>query len=231
MPRPLPADVLASTGGDIDAIRAHILDAALRAIRSHGLAAASTRVIAAEAGIAAGTLYNYFDDRLQLIAQTMLRRAQVLSQPVADLALRAGKRTVASNLRYVARHAGSVLDELVPLIGAAFSDTDLLNALRREMATTDTSSSPVHLLERYLLAERELGRISPEADCLAAASMVVGVCHDRAFHRYLRGDTGKPDSIAREIEFVARALTPPTGRDARRANPAVQGKGRKNVHP
>lgn len=208
MPRPLPAALLAATGGDIDAIRKHILDATLRAIDSHGLAAASTRVIAAEAGIAAGTLYNYFDNRLQLLARAMLRRVHVLSLPVADLASRAGKGTVTGNLRYAARHAARVLDELVPLIGAAFSDTALLDALRREMATADPSNDPVHLLERYLLAERELGRISPGADCHAAASMIVSTCHDRAFHRYLLGETGKPQPIAREIEFIAGALAP-----------------------
>lgn len=50
MPRPLPAHVLTSTGGDSEAVRNHILDAAHRVVVSRRLAAASTRAIANEAG-------------------------------------------------------------------------------------------------------------------------------------------------------------------------------------
>lgn len=232
MPRPLPTEVLAATGGDIDSVRDHILDAALRAINGHGLAGASTRVIAAEAGVAAGTLYNYFDDRLQLLARAILRRAHVLSRPVADLAASAGEGTVAGNLHEVARHAVSVLDELVPLIGAAFSDTDLLAALRREMAVAPASADPAHGLERYLLAEQEIGRIASEADCSAAASTIVGVCHDRAFHRFLRGARAEPEGVTREIDFVVRALTatedPPVTRRSSRPSKA---KGTRRANP
>ena len=69
MPRPLPPHVVARAGGsETEAVRDHILDAALRVIVTQGLAAASTRAVAAEAGIGAGTVYNYFDNRLQLLA-------------------------------------------------------------------------------------------------------------------------------------------------------------------
>src|SRR3990172_2015437 len=122
MPRPLGARVLASTGGDIDAVRNHILDAAHRVISEHGLAAASTRLIATEAGIGAGTVYNYFDNRLQLLARAILRRARILAEPIADLPSRAGADSVADNLQYFALVGATILDELVPLIAAAFSD-------------------------------------------------------------------------------------------------------------
>ena len=208
MPRPLSKKILASTGGETEAIREHILESALRVIQSDGLAGASTRVIATEAGIAAGTLYNYFDDRLQLLAQAILRRIQVLSQPVVDLSLQAGQGTVVGNLRDVVRQAGNILDEVVPLIGAAFSDTELLGAFQQEMTKTHISFNPVSLVERYLLAERELGRISLQADCHAAASTIISVCHDRAFQRYLHGGTGEAEPMWKEIDFIAGAIVP-----------------------
>jgi AcrR family transcriptional regulator len=209
MPRPLPAHVLAFTGGDLDAVRDHILAAAHRVIASHGLAAASTRAIAAEAGVGAGTLYNYFDDRLQLLAQSILRRARILSQPLAGLPSRAGTDTVANNLQHFARQVATILDELVPLFAAAFSDTGLLDSLRHEMGTSTRLAGPFPIdpVERYLLGERELGRVAPDADCRAAASLVVSLCHDRAFHRYFRGETGRPKSLTQEIDFITRALT------------------------
>jgi AcrR family transcriptional regulator len=223
MPRPLPAHVMASTAGHHDAVRNHILDAAHRVIARHGLAAASTRAIAAEAGIGAGTLYNYLDDRLQLLARSILRRAQILSRPLADLPSHAGSGTVAGNLRQFARQVATILEELVPLFAAAFADTDLLDALRKETSTGAHAGGPFagHPVERYLLAERELGRVAPDADCHAAAVLVVSLCHDRAFHRYFRGETGKPKPLTREIDLIAHAVTaPPPPRPSTRRNHA-----------
>jgi AcrR family transcriptional regulator len=214
---------MASTAGHHDAVRNHILDAAHRVIASHGLAAASTRAIAAEAGIGAGTLYNYLDDRLQLLARSILRRAQILSRPLADLPSHAGNGTVAGNLRQFARQVATILEELVPLFAAAFADTDLLDALRKEISTGAHAGGPFagHPVERYLLAERELGRVARDADCHAAAVLVVSLCHDRAFHRYFRGETGKPKPLTREIDLIAHAVTaPPPSRPSTRRNHA-----------
>lgn len=208
MPRPLSDKIVASTGGEAEAIREHILDAALRVIQSEGLASASTRAIASEAGIAPGTLYNYFGDRLQLVAQTILRRIHALSLPTGELELKAGKGSVASNLRAFVSHSGIVMDEMIPLIASAFSDTELLEALRREMATSQTAFDPGHVLQKYLDEERELGRVLPETNCSAVASTVVSICHDRAFHRFLIGDMRKSGSTSKEIEFIAGAITP-----------------------
>lgn len=212
MPRPLAPDVMASTAGDPDAVRDHILDAAYRVITGHGLAAASTRAIAEEAGIGAGTLYNYFQDRLQLVAETMLQRARVLSQPLSKLPSRAGNGTVAHNLRRFAHQVGAILDQLVPLFAAAFSDADLLEALRRAMASDAWSGGPfaVHPIEGYLVAEQELGRVAPDADCRSATSLILSLCHERAFLDYFAGKTATRKSITKQIDFIARAISPAT---------------------
>ena len=207
MPRPLSDKIVASTGGEAEAIREHILDAALRVIQSEGLASASTRAIASVAGIAPGTLYNYFDDRLQLLAQTILWRIYSLSQPIGETELQVGKGSIASNLHAFVRHSGIVMDELVPLIASAFSDTELLSALRHEMAASDSAFDPGHALQKYLVEERELGRVSRETHCSAVASTIVSICHDRAFHRFLFGDTRKTRPSLKEIDFIAGAIT------------------------
>jgi len=206
MPRQLPARVREATGGEAEAIREHILDAAYRVIVLRGLAGASTRAIATEAEIGAGTVYNYFDNRLQLLAQAMLRRIQLLSGPVKDLPERAGKFSVAENLRYYARCISSTLDELVPLGAAAFSDPRLLAVMRREHANVGSVHGSVNVLSRYLKAEQELGRVGASADLQAAAAIVFRICHDQAFHRYLQGGKPQPAVLNREIDFVARAL-------------------------
>jgi AcrR family transcriptional regulator len=199
--------VVAATGNDIDAIRRHIMEATWRVIANEGLTAASTRAIAEEAGISGGTLYNYFENHVQLVAKSITNEARALTNPVATLPSRAGQSTVEANLRYFVRKARAVLDELVPTLAAAFSDRDLLDAVRHEMTAVDPLIDPVGVVERYLLAERKLGRIAPHADCSAAASIMTSMCHDDAFQSYLQGSSGKPRSRNREIEFIARSLT------------------------
>ena len=215
MPRPLPPHVVARAGGsETEAVRDHILDAAHRVIVSQGLAATSTRAVAAEAGIGAGTVYNYFDNRLQLLAHAITRRVRTLAEPFDELVALASTATVAANLRRSARMAATVLDEMVPLFAAAFSEGSLLEALHAELAGGGAGSGgampidPAVYLERYLLAERELGRIAADADCRAAANTVVSLCHDRAFHRFFLGADAPSPSLDREIDLVVRALAP-----------------------
>ncbi|HEX9342152.1 MAG TPA: helix-turn-helix domain-containing protein [Actinomycetota bacterium] len=209
MPRPLAAPVLAATDGDLEAVREHILEATHRVIDRKGLAAASTRAIAEEAGVAGGTLYNYFDNHTQLLAKAIVWYAAKLSDPVASLPSRAGKYTVAHNLRYFVRQAATVLDRLVPAFAAAFSNSQLLEAVRREMAGIDPLSDPARVVERYLLAERDLGRVAPDAECRTAASIIVSLCHDDAYQRYLYRETGPPRPRRGEIDLIARSLTKP----------------------
>ena len=211
MPRPLSPDVMASTAGEHEAVRAHILEAAHRVITARGLAAASTRAIATEAGIGAGTLYNYFEDRLDLLAGAIRRRAQTHIASLADLPTLVGKGTIAGNLREIVRRVGAILEELVPLFAAAFSDPELhdqlLDAHRGGISPgSHEARVPAALpIERYLLAEREAGRLVPEADCRAAASLLISLCHDRAFQQFLHG--GPSRLISREVELIASALT------------------------
>jgi len=207
VPRPLPAEVLALTAGDADAVRAHLLAAAHRVIAAKGLAAASTRAIAEEAGVSGGTLYNYFDNHTDLLAKAIAGRAATITRPIATLPTRAGRATVADNLAGFVRQAAVILDELVPALAAAFSDGDLLAAVRRELAAVDPVDDPARLVERYLLAERELGRVDAAADCRAAASLVVTICHDDAFNRYLHGAGRRATSRRREIALIVRSIT------------------------
>lgn len=214
MSRPLPARVQAATGGDTESVREHILTAAYRVIARDGLTAASTRAIAEEAGLAGGTLYNYFGNRVGLVAAAIIHRTRALTDPVADLPARAGTGTLAGNLEHFAAQAGAVLGELVPLFAAAFSNGALLAEVRSRMAEVGMVNDPAAAVEQYLVAERGLGRVAASADCKAAASIVVSMCHDDAFQNYLHGSSAKRRR-RREIELVVHALTgtePPRNR-------------------
>ena len=135
-------------------------------------------------------------------------RAKNVADPITSLPSRAGTATVAKNLRLFVRHVATVLDELIPILAAAFSDGELLDAVRRELADADPLNDPTRVVERYLLAERDLGRVASGADCRAAARLVVSICHDDAFNRYLVGETTAPRARREEIALIARSVTP-----------------------
>lgn len=206
MSRPLPAAVAEATHGEREAVRDHILDAALRVIERDGLAGASTRAISAESGLAAGTMYNYFAGRLDLVASAIVRRSEATAEPVAGFADLAGTGTVRGNLEVFAARAGHVLDELLPLVAAAFADAELLDELRRRVAASPRLANPIAGLERYLSAEALLGRVRAEADLPAVCALVGSLCHDDAFQRHLAAFAAPPRT--RELDVIAAMLEP-----------------------
>lgn len=88
--RPRGSGVLASRGRLRERFRAETRDAILvaaeRALAEHGARGAKMEVIAQAAGIAVGTLYNYFADRQELIdALLELRRSELIARLDAAL--------------------------------------------------------------------------------------------------------------------------------------------------
>src|SRR6186713_2975626 len=84
------SSVLASRGRLRERFRAETRDAILvaaeRALGEHGARGAKMEVIAKAAGIAVGTLYNYFADRQELIEALLdLRRSELIARLDAAL--------------------------------------------------------------------------------------------------------------------------------------------------
>ena len=75
--RPRPATAIRAR------TRALLVDAAVRVIARKGAGAAAIHEIAAEAGVANGTVYNYFRDRDALLEATSVRLAEQLHQDIA----------------------------------------------------------------------------------------------------------------------------------------------------
>lgn len=206
MPRPLPDSVLAVTDGSPEQVRAHVLSAAVQVMIRKGVSAASTRAIAEEAELSGGTLYNYFTTREELVAKAIVRHSLEITASIAAFPARAGTHTVARNLQFFVTEAGEALDRILPLLAATFADPGLLDAVRREMLDSFPLNDPASAVEKYLLAERRLGRVATGADCRAVASILVGLCHDDAFHRHLRAGE-KRRTRHREITLLVRSLT------------------------
>jgi AcrR family transcriptional regulator len=169
-----------------------LLAAAEAVIRRDGLGAATTRSVAREAKVADGLLYNHFADKDDLLIALLGDRLKAAGARLASLPDRAGTRTVRENLVEIVTEGLETLLALAPLLGALLDRPDLRARQHDQGAAPDRQGALIPA-RRYLEAERSAGRVRAGADVDAAAALLVGACHDLAFHRALHRDTSPVD--------------------------------------
>jgi AcrR family transcriptional regulator len=183
--------------------RDRILDAAVHVMRTRGFARTTTKEIAREAGYSEATLYKHFRDKSELFLDVLHERLPSFGPLVAELASRPGQGELRDNLAATARAAIVFYDESFPMSASLFSEPDLLDAHRTSLAKRGAGPHrPVEAVARYLRAEQQRGRVHPEADCDAAAALLLGGCFQYAF---LRNYSGRPVD-PRAVEAHATAL-------------------------
>jgi len=150
-----------------------ILDAATRQFREGGYEETRIEAIAAEAGVAIGTIYNYFQNKGDILVA-------IVAKEVNEV-LKAGEGIVASPPLDVTRAVNALI---AAYIGHSLSY--LSKAMWRQAMATSTMQpeSPFGLtyaaLDRGLAnqtcrlieALRALGRVKPEVDCRAIGEML-----------------------------------------------------------
>jgi AcrR family transcriptional regulator len=201
--------------------RHRLVDAAERVIRAKGLARATTKEIAREAGCAEGTLYLHFADKLDLIRAVQ----EQLLPPFVDLVRRlpgkAGTRTVEANLTEVAEQGLTLYRDFLAVNAGVFADPELLERLR--MLLRERGDGPQRAYEpivAYLEAERALGRVAAGPDLLAAAVLLLGACQQYVFVEQLIGADlhplrDRPSPAASLVRTLLAGLAAPdTGEQA-----------------
>lgn len=162
--------------------RDQILDAAAHVMRTQGLAGATTKEIAREAGYSEATLYKHFQDKQELFLHVLDQRMPPLGAVITLVQGRAGTASVRGNLEALAAAAIDFYREAFPIAGSIFSDLRLLTAFRDGLSRRGVGPHvPLVKVADYLRAERELGRISADADPDAMASLLLGACFQQAF--------------------------------------------------
>jgi AcrR family transcriptional regulator len=198
--------------------RRRLVDAAERVIRDKGLARATTKEIAREAGCAEGTLYLHFADKLDLVRAVHEKFLPSFVEVAAGTAGRAGSRTVRANLVELAEGALSLYRDLLPLGSSMFAAPDLLERYRTLLRAR--GAGPHRAIEpvvAYLEAEQALGRVPAGADLAAAAVLLLGACHQVVFVEQMVGQGALPlggSPAARLVDALLAGLTParPTDR-------------------
>jgi AcrR family transcriptional regulator len=217
---------------DGENLREHLISTAARLIDERGSAGLAVRDIAREAQVSDGALYNYFEDKEDLLAQALLAHVGQVMNDAPQMIPGAGTATVAENLTLFIDRGMESLYRVVPAFAGLMSQP---NALRRfhamvggdqafaspagEAETAEAESgageprSLPEILLHYLRAEQGLGRIDPDADLDAATSLIVGAIHGQVLPRVLFAPPGArpatPPGLAAQLATTAlRGLAP-----------------------
>jgi AcrR family transcriptional regulator len=191
--------------GDGQNLREYLIATAARLIDERGSAGLSVRDIAREAQVADGVLYNYFEDKEDLLAQALLAHVGTVMDSAPRLPP-AGAGTVEENLRLFIDAGLATLTRVVPAFAGLISQPNVLRrfhamvggdaAFAGEAATGRGQQAAGDglpaILAGYLLAEQRLGRIDEAADIDAAVTLVVGAIHGQILPRVLFSPPGSP---------------------------------------
>jgi AcrR family transcriptional regulator len=189
--------------------RDQLVAAAERVLRTKGLARATTKEIAREAGYAEGTLYLHFADKLDLVRAVHERLLPAFIEVVKRLPDRAGQGTVQANLTEVATSALGMYRDMLPLGSSLFADPELLRRFQGRLAAQGAGPHRAwESVAAYLRAEQALGRVAGHADPAAAAVLLLGGCQQLVFVELLTGPETLPfrDHPEAAAELVATLL-------------------------
>ncbi|MEU1145942.1 TetR/AcrR family transcriptional regulator [Streptomyces sp. NPDC005863] len=167
---------MAPTGVALRDVREQLFGAAERVLLRAGPNALTSRAVTEEAGCAKGVLHRHFADFDAFLAELVLDRIGRLDARGATLCAVAGTGSV----------TGRLTDALTELFGpVALGVLGLItsrDALRTRLRRTTPIGIPLlteaaAVLIAYLTAERDLGRLAPDADVDTLALTLTGAGH------------------------------------------------------
>ncbi|MCX3061854.1 TetR/AcrR family transcriptional regulator [Streptomyces beihaiensis] len=190
--------------------RVRIIDAAHELMLSIGLARTTTKEIAKVAGCSEAALYKYFANKEELFVTVLSERLPKLGSLIGHLTAddaRGARRTVEENLTAIAREAALFYEQTFAMAASLYAEPRLKRRhddVLRELGTGP--HRPIEGLDAYLRSEQKAGRIGPDADTFAAASLLLGACAQRAFAYEASPDRRPPQPLDEFAARIARTL-------------------------
>nr|WP_237535267.1 TetR/AcrR family transcriptional regulator [Streptomyces sp. SID3343] len=156
--------------------REQLFEAAERVLLREGPSALTSRAVTSEAGCAKGVLHRHFADFDAFLADLVLDRIARIDRQADALRAAAGTGTVADNLTGALT---TVFESIaVAIVGLITSRDDLRARLRQTRPTgVPVLAEATTMLAGYLAAERDLGRLAPDADLDTLAPTLIGAGH------------------------------------------------------
>jgi AcrR family transcriptional regulator len=245
-------------GGDGQELREYLIASAARLIGERGTAGLSVRDIAREAHVADGVLYNYFEDKEDLLAHALLAHVGGV-MGAAPAMPSAGTSTVAENLRRFIDLGLEVLGRVTPAFAGLLSQPGVLTRFHalvggdRAFGAAAAGGEPSHhnagqdtgpdeegprglpdLLTAYLRGEQRIGRIDAAADIEAASKLIIGAIHGQIVPRLLFNPAGgqvpaAPGLAARLAQTILDGIAPRAPRRRNRPGAPPAGKSQRTA--
>lgn len=195
--------------GSSRSTRDRMLDAALVVMRDRGVARATTKEIAREAGFSEAALYKHFDDKTALFVAVLVERVPSrLTDVLGGLPARVDTASVEDILAEVTAEAIGFYRETFPMGASLFSEPAILAAHRAALARLGTGPHvAVDGLAAYLAAEADAGRVDRSLEPRAAALLLLGACQMTAFLAAF-GDTEPTTAPGDLARAAVRGLLP-----------------------
>ncbi|GII63934.1 TetR family transcriptional regulator [Sphaerisporangium krabiense] len=185
---PRKAAALREGGGEVS-LRDHLIATAVRLIATRGTAGLTVRAIAREARVADGVLYNHFADKEELLALALHAHVRAAEAELGEPAWRAGEGTVEGNLRAYIRYGLALHIAILPAFAGLGNQPKVLARFQKLPNPVAGGLGLRAGLAAYLGEEQRLGRVASGASPDAAATMIVGACHELILPRLLFGGT------------------------------------------
>ncbi|MEU6037217.1 TetR/AcrR family transcriptional regulator [Actinomadura sp. NPDC047616] len=191
------------TGVAIRDVREQLFVAAERVLLRDGPDALTSRAVTTEAGCAKGVLHRHFADFDAFLAELVLDRVARIDDQAAALRDRAGTGTVADNLTRVLT---DLFESVAVAIVALITSRDNLRARLRQARPTGVPllAEATTMIASYLTAERDLGRLDPDADVDTLAPTLIGAGHLLFADR--TGPAPAPEAVRNVVTTVIGAV-------------------------
>ena len=199
-----------------DATRQRLLVATQEVVRRVGHANATTRLIAESAGVAEGTIYRHFSDKIELLFAAAMNGNEAILELLAALPERAGTGSIASNLSEALVRLVELRRDLLPLELALRTDPEMIR--RRSTLEFPADSAlllPPNAIATYLEREQECGRVRRDLDTTATAMLILAALFGLALSVVESPDdvtNDCPEAVRDQIhtfmELITRGMNP-----------------------
>jgi len=194
-------------GVAIPEVREQLFAAADRVLARGGPAALTTRAVTTEAGVANGVLHRHFRDLDEFLAAFLAARLEAIAVGADALPGRAGGGTVTGNLTDATVAVFGISAQALMSLAAA--KPQLTQVLEHATGSAGGLADIERHFAAYLQAEKQLGRVAPDADTETLAFTLLGTVH----HLILTGRGAEPD-LRGQVHRIVTALVTGMGASA-----------------
>jgi AcrR family transcriptional regulator len=198
-----PPRAAALSGGE--SLRDHLVAAAVRLMAQQGAVGLTVRAIAREAQVADGVLYNHFADKEELLALALHAHVRSTERDLPALPDQPGVGDLEDNLRAYVTYGVALHLAILPAFAGLLTRPEVLTRFAA-LGNPVAEGRGLHAkLGDYLRGEQAIGRLSATSHPDAAATMIVGACHELVLPHLFSG--APPTRIEVPAGFIANLVS------------------------